>query len=107
MTTDAADPLDYLFDAECVVYVVNSKQIVISYLYTSIITTAAVDYQMEVRLQALRSRKIGSLRIIKARLLENRLLKEILVDQEQRWLRRPRDSEAALEAHRADRSPSA
>jgi hypothetical protein len=41
MTTDAADLSEYLFDAEYVVYVVNSKHIVISHLYTSIITTAA------------------------------------------------------------------
>jgi hypothetical protein len=78
--------LEYLFDAEYVVYVVNSKHIVISYLYTSIITTAAVDHQMEVRLQVMRSRKIGSLRILKASLLENSLVKDLSADQRRRWL---------------------
>ena len=44
MTTDATDLSEYLFDAEYVVYAVNSKYIIISYIYTSIITTAAVDH---------------------------------------------------------------
>lgn len=107
LPSTAADLLEYLFNAEYLVYVVNSKHIVINYFYTSIITTAAVDRQMEVRLQALRSRKIGSLRIIKASLLENSLFKELPADQRRRWLSRPRDARAALEAQRAARSPSA
>ncbi|RZK37498.1 MAG: hypothetical protein EOO61_08900 [Hymenobacter sp.] len=87
---EAADLLEFINDAEHIVYALNSKYILINYLYASIITTDIVSEEMEAVLQALRSRKIGSLRIIKASVLEQRMVRELPEDQRRRWLSCPR-----------------
>lgn len=86
---EAADILEYINDDAHIVYSLNSKQILITYQHQSAVITSRVSQELEAILQTLRARKIGSLRIIQARLLENKLLKEIPTDQARRWRSRP------------------
>jgi hypothetical protein len=81
MKEEAADLLELICDAEHIVYALNNKHIFIHYLYISAITTASVSADIKDVLQTLHARKIGSLRIIIANALEQRLVRELPEDQ--------------------------
>lgn len=78
MYTSPTDLLYLLDDATHVVYPSGSRTVLITYQHTEIVTVAAVDEALEANLRAVRARRVGSLRIIRAGLLATCLRRVLL-----------------------------